>query len=164
MSSSQAYAYGMASVLLWSTAATGFKLALRHLSTGQLHLCAVATSAAFLLVYALASGRIREAFASTPRQILSSALVGFLNPFLYYRVLFAAYSRLPAQEALVLNYLWPITLAVLAVPLLGQRLGGRSLGALAISFAGVAIIGTRGNLTTLRFEDPAGVALAEGRR
>ena len=33
---------------------------------------------------------------------------GFLNPFLYYIILFKAYSLLPAQEALSLNYTWPL--------------------------------------------------------
>ncbi|MBN1425635.1 DMT family transporter [Candidatus Fermentibacteria bacterium] len=158
----RAYAYGLAAVLLWSTAASAFKLALRFLDPAELQLCAVATAVAFLLVHAAATGKLRGASAWTPRMLLCSAVAGFLNPFAYYRVLFAAYRRLPAQEALVLNYLWPIVLALLAVPFLGQRLGPRSLGALALSFVGVIVIGTRGDLASLRFQDPVGIMLAAG--
>ncbi|GIR70608.1 MAG: hypothetical protein CM15mP74_18590 [Halieaceae bacterium] len=53
--------------------------------------------------------------------------VGWLNPGLYYLVLFAAYDQLPAQEAMAINYSWGITLALIAAPLLQQRL---TLGAL----------------------------------
>ena len=67
-----------------------------------------------------------------------------LNPVLYYLVLFEAYDRLPAQIAQPLNYTWAITLALLAVPLLGQRLSGRDMLAVLLGYGGVVIT---------RFED-----------
>lgn len=39
-------------------------------------------------------------------------VLGTLNPFLYYWVLFTAYDRLPAQQAQALNYAWPVLLSV----------------------------------------------------
>ena len=47
--------------------------------------------------------------------LVRAAALGFLNPFLYYVVLFKAYDLLPAQEAQPLNYTWAITLAILFV-------------------------------------------------
>jgi drug/metabolite transporter (DMT)-like permease len=89
-------------------------------------------------------------------------MLGFLNPFLYYVVLFKAYSILPAQEALSLNYTWPIMLVLLSIPLLKQRIGFKSILALIVSFVGVVIIGTRGDLARLQFSNPFGVFLAVG--
>ncbi len=96
------------------------------------------------------------------RQWLGSAGLGFMNPFLYYVVLFSAYDLLPAQEAQPLNYTWAVTLSLLAVPLLGQKLRAADLAALLVSWAGVLVISTRGDLADLSFASPLGVGLALG--
>ena len=96
------------------------------------------------------------------REYGRSALLGFLNPFLYYIILLGAYSRLPAQEAQALNYTWPIVLALLSIPLLGQRLRARDVVAILVSFSGVVIIATRGNPFSLEFSDRTGLTLALG--
>jgi drug/metabolite transporter (DMT)-like permease len=98
----------------------------------------------------------------TPKEYLHSALLGLLNPFLYYLVLFKAYSILPAQEALVLNFTWPITLVLLSMPLLKQKIKPKSILAIIISFLGVFVIATRGSVTTFRFTNITGVSLAVG--
>ena len=77
-----------------------------------------------------------EAFSCSPKQYLRSAALGFLNPFLYYLVLFEAYDRLPAQEAQPLNYMWPIVVVILSAPLLKQPIGRVSLAGIAVSFFG----------------------------
>ena len=58
----------------------------------------------------------------------------------YYLILFAAYDRLPAHIAQPINYTWAITLALLAVPLLGQRLSKRTLTGILISYLGVVLL------------------------
>ncbi|MBU1610952.1 MAG: DMT family transporter, partial [Proteobacteria bacterium] len=81
---------------------------------------------------------------------------------LYYLVLFGAYDRLPAQEAQPLNYTWAITLALLSVPLLKQRIARSDFVAAFIAYAGVVVISTHGDLLAMRFSDPLGVGLALG--
>jgi drug/metabolite transporter (DMT)-like permease len=90
---------------------------------------------------------------------LLSVKLGVLNPFLYYLVLFKAYDLLPAQQAQPLNYTWAITLSLLSVPFLGQRLSRRQLVAIIISYFGVLVISTQGNLLTLKIDSPLGVFL-----
>jgi len=75
-------------------------------------------------------------------------------------VLFKAYSMLTAQEALVLNYLWPITLIILSIPFLKQKISIKSLIAILISFSGVVVIATRGNFKELKFTNSLGVTFA----
>jgi len=84
------------------------------------------------------------------------------NPLLYYLVLFRAYSLLPAQVAQPLNMIWPITLALLSVPLLKQKIGWVSVAALFISFAGVFIISSQGGWDGFGNTNPLGVSLAVG--
>ncbi|MEW6488392.1 MAG: DMT family transporter [Thermodesulfobacteriota bacterium] len=158
----RATAYALATVLLWSTVASAFKLSLRHLDPPQLLLYASAASALALAGILAVQGRLGVLLTYTRAQYLRSLLLGLLNPFLYYLVLFQAYDRLPAQEAQALNYTWAITLALLSVPLLGQRMRRADVAGGLVSYAGVVVIATRGDLLGLRFSDPFGVALALG--
>jgi drug/metabolite transporter (DMT)-like permease len=54
-----------------------------------------------------ARGRLGLLAGMSRRQWLLSAGLGFMNPFLYYVLLFRAYDLLPAQQAQPLNYTWP---------------------------------------------------------
>ena len=156
----KAYCYALATVLLWSTVASAFKLSLRVMDPMQLLLYASATSLVTLLAILAARGGLGRLTGMSRRQWLTSAALGALNPFLYYVILFKAYDLLPAQEAQPLNYTWAVTLALLSIPLLGQRIGPRELGALFVSYAGVVVISTHGDPLGMRFSDPLGVALA----
>lgn len=152
--------YGLATVAMWSTVATAFKLSLAHLTPLQLLLYASLASCLVLGLVLAATGRLGALFALSRPQWRRSMLLGALNPFLYYTILFAAYDLLPAQEAQPLNYTWAITLSLLAVPLLGQKLRRRDLLALVVSYAGVVVIASHGDVLGLRFASPFGVALA----
>jgi len=88
--------------------------------------------------------------------------MGFLNPFLYYIVLFKAYTLLPAQQAQPINFVWPITLVLLSIPLLGQKITVRDMSAVLISFSGVVVISTKGDILGLKFASITGVILALG--
>ena len=154
--------YGLATVLLWSTVASAFKLSLRFLDHIQLLFYASIASILVLTAILFVQGKIRLLFACSKRQYLRSMVLGLLNPFLYYLVLFKAYDLLPAQEAQPLNYTWAITLALLSVPLLKQKIRLKNFVALFVSYAGVVVISTHGNPFSFRFSDPLGVALALG--
>ena len=158
----QAYLYAGSVVLLWATVASAFKIALQYLDVPQMLFTAVLVSTVALLITAVWQGKVKQTFACTRKQYLRSVALAFLNPFLYYTVLFEAYDRLPAQEAQPLNYTWPIVLVILSAPLLKQPIGRVSAAAIAVSFLGVLIITTRGNPLALEFADPFGAALAVG--
>ena len=154
--------YAGAVVLLWATVASAFKLSLRYVEAPHMLLYATLVSTAVLLVVAVWQGKLGQALACSRKQYARSAAVGFLSPFLYYLVLFEAYDRLPAQEAQPLNYTWPVVVVILSAPLLKQPIGRVSLAAIGVSFVGVLVIATRGDLLSFRFSDPIGTALAVG--
>ncbi len=155
-----AYLYALAAVVFWATSATAFKLSLRHLDTLNLLFFASLASTAVLLAYLLLTRRLALLRTFTGRDYLFSAVMGFLNPFLYYVILFEAYSLLLAQEAQPINFVWPLTLVLLSIPLLGQRIKLGSIVAILVSFSGVVVIGTRGDILGFRFSNPTGVLLA----
>lgn len=114
----------------------------------------------FLGSLLLFTSQLQKAFAGNKRDYIRSAGLGFLNPFLYYLVLLKAYSILPAQFALSLNYIWPITLVLLSIPLLKQKIGWKSLVCILVSFSGVLIIANKGSLTSIETPNTYGVLLA----
>jgi len=156
----QATLLGLLAVLAWSTVATAFKLALRHVDHVQLLLLANVFSLGCLALVLTARGRwglVRSAPAGQVRLVL---LLGLINPFVYYLVLFKAYALLPAQVAQPINFTWALTMSWLAVPLLGQRVGWRHGLAGLVCYGGVVVLATGGDLSSFRFADPLGVALA----
>jgi len=159
---SKAYIYALATVLLWSTVATAFKIALRHMSPVQLLFFANITSVLLLFTIILWQGKLGHLRSLKLYQLRLPLLLGILNPFLYYWVLFESYDLLPAQEAQPLNYTWAITLSLLAVPLLKQKLRKIDLFAVGISYFGILIIATHGDPFSLRFSNITGVFLALG--
>lgn len=159
-SESKAIGYGLLTVLLWSTVASAFNLSLRYVTPLELLFYASTLATLILATLVLLSGRRRELRTWTQRDFLRSALLGLLNPALYYLLLFEAYDRLPAQEALLLNFAWPVVLVLLSVVLLRQRIHPLAVASLLVSFCGVVVIATRGNVTSMQLDNPAGVGLA----
>lgn len=156
----KAYLYACVPVLFWATAASAFKVSLRYIDVVSLVFYASVVSASVLFVCILFSGKVRLLQAFSREDYLRSAVLGFLNPFLYYVVLLKAYSILPAQEAQPLNFVWPIVLVLLSIPILKQKIRLRSILAIVISFIGVFVIATRGRVLEFRFSNAAGVSLA----
>jgi drug/metabolite transporter (DMT)-like permease len=154
------YFYAILSVLLWATAASAFKIALSLLPFHQLLLFSSATACLYLYAILFIQKKIKILFSFTLSEYLYSTFLGFLNPFLYYLILFKAYSLLPAQIAQPLNFIWPLVTVFFSVLLLKQAIHFRNIIALILSFLGVFIISTKGNFTSFRTNDPLGVFLA----
>ncbi len=157
---STAWGLALATVLLWSTVATAFKLGLRTLTPAELLAGANAVAAGTLSAGLVLTGRWRALLGFSRQDHGRALLLAVLNPWLYYLILFEAYDRLPAQVAQALNYTWALTLTLLAVPVLGHRLRALELGAMSIAWLGAAIIATGGSTTGLSVDDPLGVGLA----
>ncbi len=156
----KAYLYGISAVLLWSTVASAFKISLRYMASCELLLFSSLTSLLVLAGVLFVQGRLRQALFSSPQEYGRSLKLGFLNPFLYYLMVFKAYELLPAQEAQPINYTWAITLTLLAIPLLKQKITLKEIAAVVVSYCGVFVISTRGAVFAPHISSPAGVALA----
>ncbi|MBN2893223.1 MAG: DMT family transporter [Bacteroidales bacterium] len=156
----KAYIFALLAVLFWSTVSTGFKLALEVIDYVQLLFISTFVATIITFVTLLFTNKLKLVLKSSSKEIGKSALVAVLNPFGYYMVLLKAYSILPAQIAQPLNYTWPVVLVLLSAPFLKQKIKKQSIIALLVSFSGVMIIATQGNLSTLKIDQPFGVFLA----
>lgn len=160
----KAYLYAGASIIAWSTISTAFKLSLQYLTPVGLLLFSSFTAFLVLGIINLlikpADLTHRSWFPKTRDNLKKSLFAGLLNPFIYYLMLFEAYSRLRAQEAQALNYTWAIVLALFSIWLLKEKFHLTDLIALLISFFGVWIISTKGQITAIKFDDAWGSFLA----
>lgn len=154
--------FTLSAVLLWSTAATAFKLTLAGMNHIQLLFYSSLASA--IVLFIIIKFKHPKEFKSVFKleYLKSNLLLGFINPFLYYLVLFKAYSLIPAQEAMPLNYTWPIAIGIFSSIFLKQKLSMKVILGMLISFLGVLIIATRGNIFSLEFHNILGVSLALG--
>ncbi len=162
----KAYFCALLALLFWSTSASAFKICLSpeqlNVSVLPLLFGASLVSSVTLFLHLLLCRKVGLLKSLSKDDFARSAFLGFLSPFLYYTVLFKAYSILPAQEAQPLNFVWPLVLVLLSVPILKQKIHPRDIVAILISFFGVLIISTEGRLLSFKFTDPLGVALATG--
>ena len=152
----QAILFGLGAVGLWSTVATAFKLGLAFLTPIQM----LWLGCLFSLGFFVLARFFVSPTSLTKYTYLRAGLLGLINPLAYYLILFEAYNRLPAQIAQPLNYTWAITLALLAVPLLKQRLSRKALVGIGVSYVGVVVLVTRGATTGFETFDATGITLA----
>ena len=156
----KAYGYALITVLLWSTVATAFKIALREHNNIQLLAIANSTSLLIFFIILAFQKRLHLLKQFSKRDLALSALQGFLNPFAYYLILFKAYSVLPAQVAQPVNFIWPVVLMLLSIPLLKQPLRFSGILALLISFTGVIVLASQGQIQNFRITEPTGIILS----
>ena len=86
--------------------------------------------------------------------------LGFLGSFLYAFFFYTALRFLPAQEAFIINYLWPVMVIIFAALVLGERITFRKIAGIVFSFIGVALVISKGNLLNLHFDSARGIFFA----
>ena len=140
----KAYIYALIAVFFWSTVASAFKIALKYNSPPALLLLASIFSLLTLVIVAACQKKLSLIWESSPRLLLQAMLLGVLNPFLYYLILFQAYNLLPAQIAQPLNYTWALVIALLSIIIQKQKLRYFDIIALLLCYCGVAVISSGG--------------------
>lgn len=140
----RALGYALIAVLLWSTVATAFKVALQSVTVSQLMAGAAVFSILALMATLVVRGELGSALGRLWSDRGMALRLGLINPVVYYAVLFEAYDRLPAQVAQPVNYTWAITLGLLSVPVLGHRLTRWDLVGMLLGYSGVVFISVAG--------------------
>lgn len=156
----KAYIFGLSAICLWSTVASACKISLRYLTPAEMVFYSSVTSCLLLAAVLGLQSQLHVIRNMKVTDWIWSAKLAFLNPLAYYLILFKAYDLLPAQQAQPINYTWAITLSLLSVPMLGHRLTRQQGIAILVSYFGVLVISTGGNLLKLQITSPLGVFLA----
>ena len=110
-----AYKYALISVLFWSTTATVLKVTLEFMTPLELLFYSVSSSLFILGVILVYQKKLGAVFVHMKNKPILVLVLGGINPFIYYLILFSAYDLLPAQEAQTINYTWALMFAYLSV-------------------------------------------------
>ena len=129
-------------VFFWATVATAFKIALEEISSLQLLLIASSTALVVCFLELIRSKKLKLLKESLllKNTVLRGVWQGFMNPFIYYLILFKGYSLLPAQIAQPLNFSWQIVLMILMAVFLKQKLHWKHVIGVLISFTGIIML------------------------
>ncbi len=151
---------GLAS-LLWASTAAVAKLLLDSLGNLQIVLFSTFFGFVVLAVASLAQGKLHLVCSYTLKDFLTLGFMAFIGVLAYLLLFQASLKYIPAQEAFVINYTWPVMVVLCAVVVLRERLTIGKLIAMVASFFGVVIIATQGHIVSLEL-NAHGIALALG--
>ncbi len=136
----KAYVYAGLAILFWSTVATTCKFLLGELSSLQLLWMNSLIAGVFLLITNLCKGNFKKQKSYRVKDYLLMAAVGTPGTFFYYLFYYAGTDLMPASQAFIINYLWPIMSVLFACIILKERLTVKKVLAILISFVGVIVV------------------------
>ena len=143
------YIYAIISVLLWSTTATVTKLLLGNLDSMQILLLGSLFAFVFLFIVNYIKGNLKEIKNYKLKDYFKIMIIGILGTFLYNLFLYLGINTLQASQAFIINYLWPIMTVIFACLILKEKITIRKIIAIIISFVGVIIVSSNGNLLNI---------------
>jgi drug/metabolite transporter (DMT)-like permease len=127
-------------IILWASAFAVIRSAIesRAYSPPAMALLRFTVASVFLAVYVLVTRtKIR---LHSRKDIIPLAVCGCLGVSIYHSLLNYGEQEVSAGAASLLINSSPVWTALLAVPVLGERLGGRKLAGILLGFAGIALI------------------------
>lgn len=136
----RSYFLALFTVFTWATNSAVVKSLLSGIPSMQALFISTVLAAVFLLAVNLKNGTLRDMKKYSLRQYGYMAFLGFLGLFLYSVLYYFALTQLTAQEACIINYLWPLMLVLFSCLLLKERLTVMKIVSLICSFIGVIIL------------------------
>lgn len=128
-------------IFFWSTIATVSKLMLDSVNSFQFLWISSLFAFIFLCGVNIFNGKIKILKGYAKKDYVITVLTGLPGTAFYYLFYYSGADLLPASQAFIINYMWPILSVVFACILLGEKFTARKIVALLISFVGVAIVG-----------------------
>lgn len=138
------YLYAIITVCIWSTLAALVKALLSDIPNLQALCISSVFAFLFLLIVNIGSGAMRTMRQYTLKDFAAMSGLGFVGLFLYSALYYYGLAQLRAQEACILNYLWPIMLVVFSCIILKERLTVMKIVAMGCSFIGIVILSLGG--------------------
>ena len=143
------YLYVTIAIFSWGSSATIVKLFFRGLDTNYVIAVSLFLSFLCMLLLLAVQGKLRLLKALDGKTLARMLGIGILGVYLYNYFYQMGVGLLPAQQAFVINYLWPALIIVFSRPILGEPYTPSKLFAVALAFLGVALVATNGDLGTL---------------
>lgn len=148
-------------LILWGSFAAVSKLTLSGIDSFQLQFWMFGTAAAGMTLSLLLRRKLARTLRLRRGQIVPVLLCGFTH-YLYYLLYTLSLRMIPAAEASMLNYLFPVMVVLFAIPINGDRLTPLNAVSVALGFAGTLVVLTGGRFTEFNLSNLGGDLLALG--
>ena len=134
------YFYAGVAIFCWSTVAATCKILLQELNNIQLLWMNSLIAGLFLLLLNICLGNFKKYKNYKLKDYFIMVAIGIPGTVFYYMFYYAGTDMLPASQAFIINYLWPIMSVMFACIILREKLTAKKLIAIFISFFGVIVV------------------------
>lgn len=142
--SSKGTIYALLAVAMFATLGTGFKVAVTRLNSYSVVVWMGAWATAALFAFLLREGHLRVIAAELRRRPLFFPLAGVVGLGVQQILCLRTYELIPASQAVILHYTYPLMMLLLSRLLFREKSGWRALGCVALGFVGVCVLVTAG--------------------
>ena len=142
------YTFALITILIWASMATMVKVLLADIPNLQALAVSGVFAFLFLLLINLRTGKLKELKQYRAKDYGSMVGLGFLGLFLYSALYYYGIGQLGAQEACILNYLWPMMIVLFSCLILKERVTVLKCVAMVCSFLGIVILSLGKSETT----------------
>ena len=143
------YKYVAVPIIFWGTLATLNKLLLKSLDA--MFVLAVSSIVAFifLFIFNLFTGKLRKLKTYSLSDIVRMVALGILGFFCYNLFYLLGIDVLPAQEAMILNYMWPAMIIIFSCIILKEIMTLKKIVATLMSIVGVIVVASEGDISKI---------------
>lgn len=147
-------------ILLWASIPVATKKILVELDNLQTLFYSTILSTLVLGILLIFQKKTKDLKKYNKSQYITMFSLGFIGNYLYYVLLYGAFSKTTASEGFILAYTWPIMVLLLSFVILKDKVTIQKFAGILISFFGIIIITTKGNITTFNLTNLQGAILA----
>lgn len=148
-------------LVMWGSFSAVSKLTLGQLDSFQVQFFMFGMAIVIMTIMMCLNGKITEFRKLTMKDYIKLFLYS-LPSFLYYFLYILALKMIPAIEASMLNYMFPVMIVIFAIPINGEKLNIQKIISIILGFIGMAVVITNGGLYGIRLTNMTGDILAIG--
>jgi len=138
--SSKGTIYALLAVAMFATLGTGFKVAVTRLDSYSVVVWMGIWATAALFAFLLGEGRVRAIAAEFRVRPLFFPLAGVIGLGVQQILCLRTYELIPASQAVILHYTYPLMMLLLSRLLFREKSGWRALCCVALGFVGVCVL------------------------
>lgn len=144
-------------IMCWGTVATASKLLVSSMDALFVLAWSFLAGAVFMWICDWKTGSLKKLKEISGPVAVRMMLIGSLGVFFYNYFLLLGTDLLKAQDAFVLNDLWPAIIILASCVILHEKMTFGKAAAVICSFWGILVVATNGRITELSFDSPRGV-------
>lgn len=138
--SSKGTIYALLAVAMFATLGTGFKVAVNRLDSYSVVVWMGIFATLALLLYLGATGHLHTVVAELRQRPLFFPLAGMIGLGVQQVLCLRTYELIPASQAVILHYTYPLMMLVLARVLFREKSGWQATICVLLGFTGVCVL------------------------